>query len=335
MAEDGDVLTCNNPECTVATTGTCANKVDQAECPNFGKVATAAPAAPASPSTITFRSGQKLSMQEATKLLRKRRSHVIAIVGPFDSGKTSLVASLYDLFQEGPVAGTEFVDSTTPHALEFASHHSRITSGRVTPDSERTPVGQPGFYHLDVCGNGVAEVTTMLLGDRAGEEYRSAADDLEVATEFEELERADTISLLVDGERLVDLETRHNVTSQIEGMLRAFIEAGVTSAGQKVALVLTKLDAVEATKEASGRAHADLDTLLARLRTKYGARFAAIEMFKVAAAPKGELVSRGAGVAELLDFWLFPRAHRFPAVVAQKNPPHRAIARLTMLEEQE
>jgi molybdopterin-guanine dinucleotide biosynthesis protein len=330
MAEDGEAITCSNTECTFATTGACARDLTPAECPDLGERASAAPERPQNPSTITFRSGQKLSMQDAALLLRKRRSQVIAIVGPFDSGKTSLVASVYDLFQEGPVGGAEFAESTTLQALELASHHSRIASGRVEPDSERTPFGKPGFYHLDLRVNGAAEITTMLLGDRAGEEYRTAADDLDVATEFEELGRADTISLLVDGERLIDPDSRHNVTAQIEGMLRAFIEAGVTSAHQRIALVLTKQDAVQASK-VSTRVNTDLETLLTRLRTKYGEQFVAVELFKVAAAPKKDTVTRGTGVAQLLGFWLTPRTHKFAAFESQCQPV-RAIGRLTILE---
>lgn len=329
--DDSNVITCSNPDCSVATTGKCANNQDLAECPHYGTETENSEVAEieVGPATVTFASGQKLSMREATRLLRRRRSQVVAIIGPYDSGKTSLVASLYDLFQEGPVGEVEFADSTTLHALEFASHHSRIESGRTSPDSERTPLGKAGFYHLDVRGNGAADITTVLLGDRAGEEYRAAADDVDLSTEFAEISRADSLSLLVDGERLVDSETRHNVLSQIEGMLRAFAEAGVTVRTQRIALVLTKLDAVEESSH-SARAHADVEKLLSKLRTRYGDQFAAIELFKVAAAPKGESVKRGTGVGELLSFWLIPRGHEFPAQDAH-DLPTRAIGRLSIV----
>jgi len=52
-------------------------------------------------------------------------SCVVAIIGPTDAGKTSLIASLYDLLQEGPVAGIGFARSLTLHAFEQACHDAR------------------------------------------------------------------------------------------------------------------------------------------------------------------------------------------------------------------
>lgn len=287
----------------------------------------------AKPTHVTFAAGTKLTMRDATALLRRRSCNVIAIVGPYDSGKTSLVASLYDLFQSGPIHSAEFVASRTFHALEMASHHSRIASGRAKPDSERTPVGKAGFYHLDIVPTQQASVVTLLLGDRAGEEYRSAGNDVELAGEFPELARANVITLLVDGERLIDLETRHNVPTQIEGMLRAFVEAGVTSTTQYVALVLTKLDAVNGSDQAN-TVHTHFDNLLERLRTRYGRHFAAVESFEVAAAPRIEGVPRGTGMADLLTFWLstslVPRTQPIDSS-GDTELPTRAIGRISIL----
>jgi len=286
----------------------------------------------AKPTQTLFAAGTKLTMRDATALLRCRSCNVIAIVGPYDAGKTSLVASLYDLFQSGPIQSAEFVASQTLHALEMASHHSRIASGRAKPDSERTPVGKAGFYHLDIVPYQQANVVTLLLGDRAGEEYRSAGDEVDLAGEFPELSRADVITLLADGERLVDLETRHNVPTQIEGMLRAFIEAGVTATTQSVAVVLTKLDAVNGSDQAK-TVHAHFDALLERLRTRYGQYFAAVEPFEVAAAPRVEGVPRGTGMADLLTFWLSKPLVRPTPVGTSWNPdlPTRAIGRISIL----
>lgn len=286
----------------------------------------------AKPTHISFAAGTKLTMRDTTALLRHRSCNVIAIVGPYDSGKTSLVASLYDLFQSGPIHSAEFVRSRTLHALELASHHSRIASGRAKPDSERTPVGKAGFYHLDIVPFQQANVVTLLLGDRAGEEYRSAGNDIDLVSEFPELARADVITLLADGERLIDLETRHNVPTQIEGMLRAFVEAGVTATTQCVALVLTKLDAVNGSDQAT-TVHAHFDTLLERLRTRYGQHFAAVEPFEVAAAPRVEGVPRGTGMADLLTFWLSKSLVRRTPVGTSENPdlPTRAIGRVSIL----
>ncbi len=314
----------------VATAG--ASQEETTAAASTGEVADGVTPEQAKPTQTLFAAGTKLTMRDATALLRRRSCNVIAIVGPYDSGKTSLVASLYDLFQSGPIQSAEFVASQTFHALELASHHSRIASGRAKPDSERTPVGKAGFYHLDIVPYQQANVVTLLLGDRAGEEYRSAGDDVDLAGEFPELTRADVITLLADGERLVDIETRHNVPTQIEGMLRAFVEAGVTATTQCVALVLTKLDAVNGSDQAK-TVHAHFDALLERLRTRYGQYFAAVESFEVAAAPRVEGVPRGTGMTDLLTFWLSkPLVRRTPVGTSGNlDLPTRAIGRVSIL----
>lgn len=314
-----------------ATTAGASQEETTAAAPT-GEIADGGTSEQANQTQTLFAAGTKLTMRDATALLRRRSCNVIAIVGPYDSGKTSLVASLYDLFQNGPIQSAEFVASQTLHALELASHHSRIASGRAKPDSERTPVGKAGFYHLDIVPFQQANVVTLLLGDRAGEEYRSAGDDVDLAGEFPELARADVITLLADGERLVDLETRHNVPTQIEGMLRAFVEAGVTATTQCVALVLTKLDAVNGSDQAKS-VHAHFDALLERLRTRYGQYFAAVEPFEVAAAPRVEGVPRGTGLTDLLTFWLSkPLVRRTPVSTSgNQDLPTRAIGRVSIL----
>ena len=101
------------------------------------------------------------------------------------------------------------------------------------------------------------------MGDRAGEEYRSAADDAASLTPFPEVTRADTITVLVDGERLLETGARHNLRSEIMMMLQALLDGNALRVGQRLILLLTKLDAVE-TSPVCDRAKNDFDSSLAR-----------------------------------------------------------------------
>nr|VFJ73581.1 MAG: hypothetical protein BECKFW1821C_GA0114237_10534 [Candidatus Kentron sp. FW] len=343
MPENDDIMTtCSNPDCRVAETGKCVEGFEFSECPHYGKPldiddgdedeeVSEEEEKPQSPN-IRLPGADLLVPADASKLLRAGKVRVIAIIGPADSGKTSLIASLYDLFQEGPVSGTEYARSLTLHAFERTCHDARAASRRCEPDTGRTPRGEVRFFHLQLRGSVAGEGVALVLGDRAGEEYRSAADDPSIAAEFSEIKRADAISILVDGERLLDSGARHNVRSEIAMMLQAVVEEGAVQNGQRLSLVLTKDDLIQESPHGS-RAETDFSNLLSEIQGLFGAVFSEIKLFRTAASPKTGNMHRGTGVPDLLAFWMEPAC---PAPTAPRaKPAHdRAFARLLPLDEE-
>nr|VFJ49552.1 MAG: hypothetical protein BECKDK2373C_GA0170839_102628 [Candidatus Kentron sp. DK] len=339
MPENDDIMTtCANPECRVAETEKCVEGFDLSECPHYGKPpeiededVSGEEEKPQS-SNIRLPGADRLIPAEASRLLRAGKARVIAIIGPADSGKTSLIASLYELFQEGTVSGTEYARSLTLHGFERTCHDARTASRRVEPDTNRTPLGEVRFFHLQLRGGVAGEGLALVLGDRAGEEYRSAADDASIATEFAEIKRADSISVLVDGERLLDSGARHNVRSEITMMLRAVVDEGAVQNGQRLSLILTKFDLIQASDQRP-RAEKDFFDLLNKIQALFGIAFSEIKPFKTAALPKTDSVPRGTGVPELLAFWMEP-ARPAPTLPRDKPASDRAFARLTPLDEE-
>ncbi|MGB8266896.1 MAG: hypothetical protein WCE44_11265 [Candidatus Velthaea sp.] len=339
MADDkiSSNVVCSNSDCRVAETGKCIEGLDLTACSHYGHAPEEQPqvdatvrALPASRSTV-LPGADTLTTVEVSQLLRAGKGSVIAIIGPTDAGKTSLIASLYDLFQKGPVSGINFGRSLTLHAFEQTCHDARAASRRHAPHINRTPRGDVRFYHIDLGGGPAGDGLTLVLGDRAGEEYRSAADDVAIVESFEEIRRADSLTVLVDGERFLNSGDRHNVRSEITMMLQALVDGGAVQTGQRLALVLTKVDVVQVSPN-QVRAESDFCALLASLRKLFGHVFSAIEPFRIAASPKTEAVPRGTGVPELLDAWIKPTPAK-----RMKLPDRpvfsRAFARLTPADE--
>jgi len=170
---------------------------------------------------------------------------------------------------------------------------------------------------------------TMLLGDRAGEEYLEARSNPDSAKLFPELPRADVLTMLIDGQRLLDVGRRHNVRSEIRQTIQAFVEAGALRPSQRLAIVLTKVDMIRKSEEAGLRALRDFEVIVASLRTAYGSKFAAIEPFIIAAQPKSDGAKRGDGLDGLLAYWMTEPMRYRPAPTAVQVPPaERYFARL-------
>ena len=337
---DGEGAVCGNGDCRVAENGRCVEGFELDACPHYvrdalykseGDVIAEAEKGETGTRSVRVAAADTLTPANASELLRAGATRVIAIIGPLESGKTSLIASLYDLFQAGPVAGIEFSRSRTLHAFERACHDARSASRRGKPHMYRTNRGEVLFFHLEIGGGAAGDGLSLLMGDRSGEEYQEAAADASISLGFLEVVRADSVTVLVDGERLQDTGARHNLRNEIILMLQALHDGDALRTGSRIAIVLTKLDAVLCSRHAE-RSARDFDQLVVHTRMLFGDVFSAIEPFKIAASPKTDASMRGRGVPDLLLFWLRPIA--VPTPCARPGPSfERAFARVIPLEE--
>ncbi|WP_413038547.1 TRAFAC clade GTPase domain-containing protein, partial [Pseudomonas coronafaciens] len=141
MADDNGGLasvTCANPECRVAETGRCVEGLVVDACSHYG--AEADDQGDGNPDVIeveledegvygvSLPHAESLDLEEGSQALRASNARVIAVIGPSDSGKTSLIAGLYDLFQSGLVGKVKFARSKTLHAFERLCHDARAVS---------------------------------------------------------------------------------------------------------------------------------------------------------------------------------------------------------------
>lgn len=330
---------CANEDCNAGVDGKCVEGYALDECPHVTRMSVddieeveEEPAPQEQAAVLNLALGDALDRAEASTLQCRRVSRAIGIIGPNDAGKTSLVASVYDLLQGGPVSGVGFAGSSTLIGFEKICHDARTASRRGTPHTERTTAGADAtFFHLDLREDW-AEIVSLFIGDRSGEDYLAAADDLSRAGEFFELRRADVVTLLVNGEHLVSSEHRHEAKAVTPQIVGALVEAGVFRPGCRLAIVLTKEDSVRASAN-SDRAHREFDEMVDAIVASHSGYLGAIERFVVAASPRDSTsVKRGEGVDRLLLYWL-RSAVSPPSVAQQRSDSSRLIDLLNASEE--
>jgi len=103
MTPERNGTVCSNPDCTVEETGKCVEGLELDQCPQYGH-----PPAPLPPQSeeepseepLELSDGRLLDAQGASRILRQRDSRVVAVLGARNSGKTSLIASIYALLQD-------------------------------------------------------------------------------------------------------------------------------------------------------------------------------------------------------------------------------------------
>lgn len=315
------LIICSNPDCKVAETGKCVEGLELSVCPQYGKdPETGAPSDDAKLEVVrgvALSSARHLDVRGAEHVLRGNPSRVLAFVGPRDSGKTSLMAGLYEIFQTGEARSAKFARSRTFHAFEHACHDSRTESKRNEADMNRTPRGDVQFLHLDLAVDQARCVISFVIADRNGEDYLDAASDISLAENFVEIKRADVLNLLIDGARIGSPE-RHNLRHDTLMILQALKEGGALTSKTKLAIVLTKVDTIRGAEQ-EAQALEFFDGLVTTIRTKFSAQFSDTTVFQVAASPKTTTVARGEGVQELLEYWI--EAPRAEAASSRTLPP--------------
>jgi hypothetical protein len=313
------VVQCGNPDCRVGRSGKCVEGLALDKCPHYGKppqLRADAGTSAGETHGMLLPSGELLTVGDANEVLRRGGSRVIAIVGPKEAGKTTLIASIFELFLRDAIGPYRFSSSRTLYAFERSCHPSRAISQNVVPKTERTLLTDVHFYHL-ATRKGGAPVVDMLLADRNGEDFRTATDDPSTASGFAEIARADTITFLVDGSQLLAVTTRSSIASEVVAIAQALIDAEAIVGRPRVAIVLTKVDLIERSADRE-RTMRDFRNLVTRFENLYGEAFREIKSFEIAACPADTSLSLGHGVPKLLDYW--QTASPEPVLPAQPYP---------------
>lgn len=329
MNEELDLskLGCRVPGCGGPRSGVCINGLSFDECPDVQPFADEAgsdtetadgegtppnvPTVPGGRSMTPTSDGPSLNAASCDALLRQRGGTVVGIVAGPDAGKTTMIATIYELLHRRKLDGYQFAGSETLRGYEERCHLARIVSNRDKPDTVRTPTkAKLSFTHLRLATP--TAVREVVFSDRSGEHFDNVLNQPAQLSDFAELARADVILVLVELDRLA--ENPHPIVSYARRLIMGMRQYGLLE-NKLLRLVGTKADRLDKWDEAV----VSLTSLAEDLTRRAGANNTFMPL--VTASRKRKDGQGDHGLKQLLDDILQPRGERsfmLPALVPDK-----------------
>ncbi len=254
--------------------------------------------------------GLALTVAETYPITASEVSKTIILIGPFDSGKTTIETTIYQLFQRKPFAGLLFAGSQSLFGYEERAFYTRLESKKeiaTTPRTSRS--ANEIFLHLKLYDNTTKSKTNFLFGDISGEEIYSHLGNVETISEkMPYLKSVNSYVFILDGKQLADKNKRNGAIDQAYTMARTIFDANLYSASTKVQVVISKYDILKMNDDANLETTIDkrLQCIVDLLK-KYVDE---VTVHKVAAMPEPGNLEVGYGLEELLSTWNKPHPNK-------------------------
>lgn len=253
---------------------------------------------------ISLSSGRALSLQETYDVMASENTVLIVLIGPSGCGKTTIESTLYQLFQRGKVSDYLFAGSKTIQGYEDRSFYTRINSKQDVATTPRTSRGlQELFLHLRLFDDSNKQKINYLFADLSGEEiYTHLANVESLAQHMPFLKCANSLTVILDGERLANKSRRNGVIEEAATMIRTVFDAGLYSESTKMQLVISKYDIVNIVDDPNINQFIEKNVqILCSLIENY---IRSLTLHKVAAMPKSPSpLGVGFGLEDLLLAW--------------------------------
>lgn len=278
---------------------------------------------------VLLSDGEALEWIAAQESIRARDVAVVVLAGAADSGKTTILTSLYELFQEAPVAGWSFVGSESLVGFERRAFVHRLDSTN-TEGPPRTPISNGfRFLHLRTFKRSESRASELLLSDISGEFFQAAADSTEACKRLTFVPFARTLVLVLDGARVRRQDTKYRAFADVRMVAKGLLTAGMVTPGSEILLVLSKLDLL-ADERGDLQTIEGLDVIQRQIRDLAKQHNVGFRFMSVAAQPRSKLLPFAHGVPLLLGAWTASTA--LPAtqpLVVLKQPGSRRAWSLT------
>jgi hypothetical protein len=250
-----------------------------------------------------FSRGQALSDGEGFAITSAAPTTVVVFAGAVASGKTTLLAALYERLGRGPLAGQLFGGSRTLPGFERRCHGGRRGSGHVHAQTPHTSLDALPWLHLrlrPVEGTGARH--DLLLGDFNGEHFNRLISGNVTATEMPFLRRADHVCVTLDGASLADPVARPSHRQHAIDLVQALIRRDQMSQSV-VSLVVTKWDRI---RREGADAQIAVDDLTDELVALCAAAYPSADVPVALTAARSTIAELplGHGLEELIGLWL-------------------------------
>ncbi len=318
---DSALHLCKLPECGVATTGKCIEGLELSVCPNYvGETADSAEmeivqesiqeiaeptGSPVEMGMVDLPDGLDFDLVTGSQITRARLTRVIVIAGDKDSGKTTLVTSIFDLFQTGPFAGYLFSGCRTFPGVERRCFPSRVASDQAHPDTTRTPRSDgQRLLHLKARVEDLSRpAQDVMFSDVSGEFFKDACNSTDECLQLQILNRADHVALCLDGKKLASAALRHEAFNTGVLFLQSALDAGMVGPKTFVDVLILKRDLLEPA-EGSSSTLDYVQGIRERMANQFKDRFGRLRFFEVAARPSTSKFPYGYGLEEILPSWI-------------------------------
>ncbi len=308
---------CGQEGCTVEKDGKCLEGFEILnECPHFipagelkeQEIDDELTITEQPPDIVNLYDGFGLNYDAAAIITRRAVTRIIIIAGAAESGKTTLLASLYECFQSKPFAGYLFAGSRTLQAFEKRCYLSRIASGKEKADTERTIHGTDEvFLHLCVRTEDLSKpVQDILFTDFSGETFRQAKDSIDSCKELKVLLMADHFVLLIDGEKLTQPGHQHEAYHDSEMLLRSCLDANMLGKQSNIDVLFTKWDEIEGMENEDDKSETKkfIQHIEKKINGQFQNHFKQLRFFRIAARPENLKLPFAWEIEKIFPLWV-------------------------------
>lgn len=302
-----EVKLCKQVGCEIKNDGKCLEGLDISECPHFywedeegldviEEEDDKEEEIPATKMNVLF-SGEELSLREICLVTNKYPSELVVILGDLDCGKTTLLATIFDLFQINDFKKYLFAGSLTQKGFEIRSHLSRVTSGGTIPETERTKTLEFRILHLAIKAVESSKLKHFLLSDISGETIKLARNSSSVMTEQLGIVKfADHVIYIIDGKNL-ETQNRTQTIFNTELFIQNAISNGIFSKETTLKILISKWDILSKDKKFSLE-----KVLIDRINSRFSKNLKSIVFSVIASRPSDDnsQFEMGYGIEELI-----------------------------------
>lgn len=254
-------------------------------------------------------SGEALTPESSYAITRANKTRLIILAGAVESGKTTLLSSIYEIFQDGPFSDYYFAGSKTLLGFEQRSHDSRLASERTTPTTEHTKIEEEyRLLHLRVRNKKLDNPPQdILFTDISGELFKEMRDSTEECKRHSIFLRMDHFVLLLDGEKLCNVLQRDKVVNDASLLLRRFLDAEILGKHSLVDILFAKWDIIQVESKANPQIQEYVQSKSSEKFEKYSSSLGRLRIANVAARPDATAetsLTRGYGLSSLFKSWI-------------------------------